>query len=93
MGINPYVVPAQCDDFEQRFLHTFVHMFSPQRRRAVELTSAKYEVVVIPDVNRTSADTEMHPVSDTAPGVWAGQVQRIKGYWTRMRTLATTSRV
>ena len=69
MSINPYVVPAQCDDFEQRFLHTFVHMFSPQRRRAVELTSAKYEVVVIPDVNRTSADTEMHPVPDTAPGV------------------------
>ena len=33
---------TQLDDFEQRFLHTFVHMFSLR----VELTSAKYEVVV-----------------------------------------------
>ena len=52
----------------------------PHVLTGVELTSAKYEVVVTPDVNRTSADTEMHPHPDTAPSVWAGQVQRIKGY-------------
>ena len=44
--------------------------------RAVELTSAKYEVVVIPDVNRTSADTEMHPVPDTAP---VSRLDRFRG--------------
>ena len=43
---------TQLDDFEQRFLHTFVHMFSLR----VELTSAKYEVVVTAWVHRMSTE-------------------------------------